>query len=632
MKGQKDFKGGAASGQGADMDKAFSQDSQKSLSSMLGKLIHLCFGLMMAGVLFICLFLQYIDYGRKGIEYEYDYIPNNILAVVLGGAAIVLIYLLLHRFLDKRSSKHESLFFVCLSLLLFLLQIKLVFSYYFFTDWDVNVLTRLYILKAESGPHVDAVIADYFSTYPNNLFLQWMLLMVSEIPSMLGIAGREYEAILIFLCLINQLTCMLTFFLSRRIFGRRSLAWLSWILTFFLVGLSPWTSIPYSDSVGLIFPMLFAFILYGLDAEESSGVTGAEGTFAGSGRFGSCENSACFERFKCFSKCRLHRTFMIVLLGLLAAMSYAVKPQAFIIVIAAMLIKLTDTAEDIKNHKRHKFKTLIFAIILAAFGFFCGMQLCDRAGQSLGIEVDEEGTFGLTHYIMLGLNDREMGVYDQEDYDISHNAADREERREANLRTTAERLKRMGPVGLIKLFVRKTLTNFNDGNFCWGGEGVFYFKMRESDGGFIDELTRDIYYNQTMEGRYYKYYDFICQSVWMGVLLLCALNMLPDKKEGCFGRAVQAKSSEGISASGSLSQADISCLSSKPYKGFAGHDSKADMNLRISSVLLLSLIGLTIFETIFEARARYLYIYVPVFCMAAVMGLDKLMKRGHLND
>ena len=155
---------------------------------------------------------------------------------------------------------------------------------------------------------------------------------------------------------------------------------------------------------------------------------------------------------------------------------------------------------------------------------------------------------------------------------------------------------------------------------------------RESDGGFLDELTRDIYYNRTMEGRYYKYYDFICQSVWMGVLLLCALNMLPAKKEGCFGRAVQAKSSEGISASGSLSQADISCLSSKPYKGFAGPTSKADMNLRISSVLLLSLIGLIVFETIFEARARYLYIYVPVFCIAAVMGLDKLMKRGHLND
>jgi len=44
-------------------------------------------------------------------------------------------------------------------------------------------------------------------------------------------------------------------------------------------------------------------------------------------------------------------------------------------------------------------------------------------------------------------------------------------------------------------------------------------------------------------------------------------------------------------------------------------------------VVLLSLIGLFIFESIFEARARYLYTYVPIFIVSGMIGLNEFLNR-----
>lgn len=38
-------------------------------------------------------------------------------------------------------------------------------------------------------------------------------------------------------------------------------------------------------------------------------------------------------------------------------------------------------------------------------------------------------------------------------------------------------------------------------------------------------------------------------------------------------------------------------------------------------ILILLIIGLTVFEIIFEARSRYLFAYVPVYIMLAMNGI-----------
>ena len=42
------------------------------------------------------------------------------------------------------------------------------------------------------------------------------------------------------------------------------------------------------------------------------------------------------------------------------------------------------------------------------------------------------------------------------------------------------------------------------------------------------------------------------------------------------------------------------------------------------AVVMLSLIGITLFEMLFEARARYLYCYAPVYILMASIGLNRV--------
>ena len=44
-------------------------------------------------------------------------------------------------------------------------------------------------------------------------------------------------------------------------------------------------------------------------------------------------------------------------------------------------------------------------------------------------------------------------------------------------------------------------------------------------------------------------------------------------------------------------------------------------------IVMLSIIGLTIFELIFEARARYLYTYVPLYIILAAAGVQKIVEK-----
>lgn len=41
---------------------------------------------------------------------------------------------------------------------------------------------------------------------------------------------------------------------------------------------------------------------------------------------------------------------------------------------------------------------------------------------------------------------------------------------------------------------------------------------------------------------------------------------------------------------------------------------------------MLAVIGLTAFELLFEARARYLYTYVPVYCVLAALGMQEIRR------
>lgn len=125
------------------------------------------------------------------------------------------------------------------------------------------------------------------------------------------------------------------------------------------------------------------------------------------------------------------------------------------------------------------------------------------------------------------------------------------------------------------------MVNFNDGTFAWGIEGNFYLTVYDAPNQVIAPVLRDFYYN---DGKYHAVYATFMQFIWIVVLAGVVLNLagLFIKEEG----------------------------------------SRKDWDLVIS----LALIGLTVFVVTFEARARYLYVYVPIYILMGISGYAGLKK------
>ena len=176
----------------------------------------------------------------------------------------------------------------------------------------------------------------------------------------------------------------------------------------------------------------------------------------------------------------------------------------------------------------------------------------------------------------MGQNNESYGQYNKDDVEESDTKGKRND-----IEKTINRIKERKILGQFKFIKIKTLLNYNDGTFAWGREGdVFYYKILAKDSK-ISSLFKNYFYKD------YKYnyiFKIITQLLWILVLMLTM---------------------------------------------FAGIKDKKDKN----SILYLSIIGITLFLTIFECRARYLYCYSPIFITLSMIGLNNLkqLKKGRLK-
>lgn len=135
-------------------------------------------------------------------------------------------------------------------------------------------------------------------------------------------------------------------------------------------------------------------------------------------------------------------------------------------------------------------------------------------------------------------------------------------------------LRELGADGYFKFLSKKILVNYNDATFAWGMEGGFYKIIYESPNKNVSAFLRDIYYN---DGKYYETISIIRQLIWILILgVICIGNIR-----------------------------FLFCIEKK--------EKMVTLN-----IMHMCFIGITIFELLFEARARYLYIYVPIYIIVAM--------------
>ena len=119
----------------------------------------------------------------------------------------------------------------------------------------------------------------------------------------------------------------------------------------------------------------------------------------------------------------------------------------------------------------------------------------------------------------------------------------------------------------------KTRRKFENGTFCWSGEGRFFYELIDEENKPQSDFSRSLYYTgkYSNTGKYYVVWSNFVHMIWLTILFFSFFSIL-------------------------------------------GNNSKLN-------IIMLALIALTLFEIIFEARARYIYIYAPLYIIIAMYGL-----------
>ena len=135
---------------------------------------------------------------------------------------------------------------------------------------------------------------------------------------------------------------------------------------------------------------------------------------------------------------------------------------------------------------------------------------------------------------------------------------------------------------MIEHQAKKTLNNYNDGTFGWGLEGSFFEEIFAND-SFVAKVTRSFYYSN---GKFHLLFLEFVQSIWLSILFLILGNVFISREK----------------------------------------------LTREVLVLMTLLIGIFLFESIFESRSRYLYIFAPIYIVTATIGFQQITQKLKRNS
>ncbi|MDO4813711.1 MAG: hypothetical protein Q3988_01325 [Gemella sp.] len=438
----------------------------------LNNFVRLGYFVIILVILLAIFFSNDIEYKTKLAESQYNFYLFS------AGAVFLIAILFLSKFIDKAFSNKTIKFLYLFQGLIFIFHNFIIYNYYFLTDWDVRD-----ILIAAQNLAVEGKIknVEYFSQYPNNIFIVWIFAGIIKFSNLLGLENYNYFILLSIMAGLYNFVAIIVYKTSRILFKNREYSILTYIYYNLLVMFSPWVSIPYSDSLGLIFPIsiLYLYLRYLKIGKFSYGY--------------------------------------VILIALLAYFSLAIKPQSFLIFIAIIIYEIFR-----ERNIQEKFKFILLAVFLV---FSCSQVQKFTITEKSGI--DKEKSVGILHFVKMGLNNQTNGIYYYPDVKESISYETREERNYYNLLEIENRIEKFGITGLSNHVLKKILINYNDGTFAWGVEGEFYREILKEK-SLISKFFRSIYYSN---GENYKYFVIVSQANWLVVLAFTIFSISISSKE-----------------------------------------------------------------------------------------------------
>lgn len=307
-----------------------------------------------------------------------------------------------------------------------------------------------------------------------------------------------------------------------------------------LCGFSAWISIPYSDTYSILFPILCIWLYCNQTTKKEYLIWGLIGFFGWVGSY--------------------------------------IKPTVLLILLVLTALELWHKLWNLKEDGvAAGLKRMAIWAAVTGLAVLLAMGVNAAARTKMGCTPEEGRKFTPIHYLMMGLNYKTGGTYDQWDVNFSVVEQSVEARNAKDLAEIRYRLSAMGVKGFGAHLTRKLLTNFNDGTFAWGNEGEFYWHIPENNSRTAT-LLRNYYYEDRSA---YPLFQIVTQAFWILVLCMACCMIFKDRE---------------------------------------GTDER-------KAAVVLGIIAISCFVMVFEARARYLYLYAPLFILAAAMGTERMLGR-----
>lgn len=456
------------------------ESKNESPLSLVQKLCLATFGIVFFAV-FLWLFISLCFFNNSTSEYD---MGKQMLSFGLIAALSFVGFYVLRKIKVVRNivASHFTAVLVISMVVLFILQSILVTYTSTPIGWDCGKIVDTAFSQNMSSE------SEYFSFYPNNLFLLFLFRIVSKILSALQI-GDPWLPLSLLNTFAVDAAILFSVLSMKKIFGNKSAA-ITFFFAVLLIGFFPWLTVPYSDTLSMPF-VVYSFFLY-LQIDGQDSLTKKIG-------LGGC-------------------------MGLSVGIGYLIKPTAVIPLIAITLLHILCTNFSkkgfLKNSSFIPAALAVFLLINGGFGLFVSHQT--------KIPIDPEKATPMSHFIMMGLKEVEIspnilyGAWNAEDIILTHSIPIKAERIAANKQVIHERLQEFGPVGYLKFLNNKARWITSEGNFFWGGEGGFaeYDQIKSQT---IREVV-DPY------GKYFDVYDYVAQGIWIFVMLLLVAPAVLRKK------------------------------------------------------------------------------------------------------
>lgn len=433
-----------------------------------------------------------------------------------------------------------NIVFALLFVGLYFINVRITREIAFKLPWDIMVVRGMALDFAKGK---DIGYFYYLSMYSNNIPIVYILGKLCKRAR--EMANYPYVAEFIWMqvncvwfSIGGYFSCMLVKKLTRRLAPTA----FTFLLYLALVGISPWKMAPYTDTYGMVFPVVCVYFYI------------------------------CFRDSKATAA-----KYLYLILSLSSGMlGGLIKPSIYLVVIAVMAVEVVCTF----TRKRREWIFLGIEILLVIFLLLAQREYKNYMIHEIGLDFNGEIEADWRHYFRMGLNEENTGSYNSGDTTIfGEFQFSKADRQKACIERAVARLKERGFFGTVWFWMRKMTMTFNDGSFGWECEVWIdnYYQDLSSNSAFT-LLMRDIFWTNS---RYTGRFNTFCQLTW----IFCMIGF------------------PGI------------CLCKREER---------DRHIIFPVVFL----GIFLYQVLFEARARYLFSFLPLLVAISVCGMRQYYSCG----